>query len=136
MKDPRITATRPLSMTVHGVGARQGFDPPTQSAAYDELQALGLPMSSRYEVVDDEAGIRRYVAHWGEHRHDVEHEIDGVVIKVDHLGMPRRRGRRRTARWRCDPRDRRTGRRSAGRQRARLPLPQEVSGLRHDTGAP
>jgi DNA ligase (NAD+) len=100
MKDPRITATRPLAMTVHGVGARRGFDPPSQSVAYAELQALGLPMSSRYELVEDEAGIRRYVAHWGEHRHDVEHEIDGVVIKVDDLGLQRRLGSTaRAPRW-------------------------------------
>src|SRR3954471_7264642 len=92
MKDPRITATRPLAMTVHGVGARRGFDPPTQSAAYADLQGLGLPMSSRYEVVADEAGIRRYVAHWGEHRHDVEHDIDGVVVKVDDLSLQGRLG--------------------------------------------
>jgi len=100
MKDPRITATRPLAMTVHGVGARRGFDPSSQSAAYAELQELGLPMSSRYELVDDGAGIRRYVAHWGEHRHDVEHEIDGVVIKVDDLGLQRRLGATaRAPRW-------------------------------------
>jgi DNA ligase (NAD+) len=100
MKDPRVTATRPLAMTVHGVGARQGFDPPSQSIAYAELQELGLPMSSRYEVVSDADGIRRYVAHWGEHRHDVEHEIDGVVIKVDDLGLQRRLGSTaRAPRW-------------------------------------
>jgi DNA ligase (NAD+) len=57
-------------------------------------------MSSRYEVVDDEAGIRRYVAYWGEHRHDVEHEIDGVVIKVDDMGLQRRLGSTaRAPRW-------------------------------------
>ena len=100
MKDPRVTATRPLAMTVHGVGARQGFNPSSQSAAYAELQELGLPMSNRYEVVADEAGIRRYVAHWGEHRHDVEHEIDGVVVKVDDLGLQRRLGSTaRAPRW-------------------------------------
>ena len=100
MKDPRVTATRPLAMTVHGVGARRGFDPASQSAAYAGLQELGLPMSSRYEVVDDEDGIRRYVAYWGEHRHDVEHEIDGVVIKVDDLGLQRRLGSTaRAPRW-------------------------------------
>jgi DNA ligase (NAD+) len=91
-KDPRVTATRPLSMTVHGVGARRGFDPPAQSTAYEWLQALGLPVSSRYRVVDDASGVREYVAHWGEHRHDVEHEIDGVVIKVDSLALQGRLG--------------------------------------------
>jgi DNA ligase (NAD+) len=91
-KDPRITASRPLAMTLHGLGAREGFAPTTQSQAYEALQAMGLPVSSRYKVVDDIAGVREYVAYWGEHRHDVEHDIDGVVIKVDVLALQGRLG--------------------------------------------
>ena len=91
-KDPRVTATRPLAMTVHGLGARRGFDPRSQSAAYERLGELGLPVSSRYEVFGDLDGVRRYVAHWGEHRHDIEHDIDGVVIKVDDLALQGRLG--------------------------------------------
>jgi DNA ligase (NAD+) len=91
-KDPRITATRPLAMTLHGLGARDGFAPTTQSGAYEALQAMGLPVSGRYKVVDDIAGVRKYVAYWGEHRHDVEHDIDGVVIKVDTLALQGRLG--------------------------------------------
>jgi DNA ligase (NAD+) len=91
-KDPRVTATRPLSLTLHGIGAREGFEPLSQSEAYAQLQAWGLPVSSRYEVHDDLAGVRRYVAHWGEHRHDVEHDIDGVVVKVDQIALQRRLG--------------------------------------------
>jgi DNA ligase (NAD+) len=91
-KDPRVTASRPLAMTVHGIGARTGFDVTSQSSAYAALQDLGLPMSSRYEVVADAKAVKRYVAHWGEHRHDVEHEIDGVVVKVDDFGLQRRLG--------------------------------------------
>ena len=91
-KDPRITASRPLRMTVHGLGARDGFDPPTQSAAYEALRELGLPVSSRYEVVDDLEGMWGYIERWREHRHDVEHEIDGVVAKVDQLALQRRLG--------------------------------------------
>lgn len=91
-KDPRITATRPLAMTIHGLGARRGFEPPSQSAAYEQLRDLGLPVSSRYEVLPDLDGVRRYVAHWGEHRHDIEHDIDGVVVKVDALSLQGRLG--------------------------------------------
>ncbi|MBV9292653.1 MAG: NAD-dependent DNA ligase LigA [Frankiales bacterium] len=91
-KDPRVTATRPLAMTVHGIGAREGFDPPSQSAAYERLRELGLPVSERYEVADSLEGVQRYVAQWGEHRHDVEHDIDGVVIKVDSLALQGRLG--------------------------------------------
>jgi len=91
-KDPRITASRPLAMTIHGIGATDGFDVDTQSAAYAELEELGLPVSGRYKVVSDLAGVKEYVAYWGEHRHDVEHDIDGVVIKVDSLALQRRLG--------------------------------------------
>ena len=91
-KDPRVTAGRPLAMTLHGLGASEGFAPPTQSEAYAALDAMGLPVSGRYQVVDDLAGVRAYVAYWGEHRHDVEHDIDGVVIKVDQLALQGRLG--------------------------------------------
>src|SRR5205085_6975716 len=57
-KDPRVTATRPLAMTVHGLGAHRGFEPPSQSAAYERLRELGLPVSSRYEVLADLDAVR------------------------------------------------------------------------------
>ena len=91
-KDPRVTATRPLAMTVHGVGAREGFDVASQSEAYERMRDLGLPVSARYAVVDSVEKVQEYVAHWGEHRHDVEHDIDGVVIKVDSLALQGRLG--------------------------------------------
>jgi DNA ligase (NAD+) len=91
-KDPRVTATRPLALTLHGVGATQGFAPKSQSDAYAAMSALGLPVSARYEVVPDPAGVKKYVAHWGEHRHDIEHDIDGIVIKVDSLALQGRLG--------------------------------------------
>jgi DNA ligase (NAD+) len=91
-KDPRVTASRPLTLTLHGIGAREGYEPPSQSEAYAQLQQWGLPVSSRYEVHDDLAGALRYIAHWGEHRHDVEHDIDGVVVKVDQVPLQRRLG--------------------------------------------
>jgi DNA ligase (NAD+) len=99
-KDPRVTATRPLSLTLHGIGAREGWDPLTQSEAYRQLEAWGLPVSSRFEVVDDLTEVLAYIARWGEHRHDVEHEIDGVVVKVDELPLQRRLGATSNApRW-------------------------------------
>ena len=91
-KDPRVTATRPLSLTLHGIGKREGWDPVSQSQAYEQLATWGLPVSSRYAVFDDLTGALGYIAHWGEHRHDVEHEIDGVVVKVDQVSMQRRLG--------------------------------------------
>jgi DNA ligase (NAD+) len=91
-KDPRITAARPLTMTIHGIGFHAGWEPASQSEAYALLHEWGLPTSSRYEVFDDIDGALGYIAHWGEHRHDVEHDIDGVVVKVDQVALQRRLG--------------------------------------------
>nr|WP_203801186.1 NAD-dependent DNA ligase LigA [Actinoplanes tereljensis] len=99
-KDPRITASRGLRMVVHGIGARVGFTPTSQSHAYEALKAWGLPTSERWKLVDDLSGVRDYIAYYGEHRHDVEHEIDGVVVKVDSVSIQGRLGSTsRAPRW-------------------------------------
>jgi DNA ligase (NAD+) len=99
-KDPRVTASRPLRMIVHGLGAHDGWQPERQSEAYDRLRALGLPTSDRYAVVDDLEGVRAYIERYGEQRHSVEHEIDGVVVKVDQVALQRRLGSTsRAPRW-------------------------------------
>ena len=99
-KDPRVTAGRALRMVVHGVGARSGFAPTRQSEAYAMLGGWGLPVSTRFRVVDDLAGVSSYIEHYREHRHDVEHEIDGVVVKVDEVSVQRRLGATsRAPRW-------------------------------------
>jgi DNA ligase (NAD+) len=99
-KDPRVTASRPLRLVVHGIGARRGFEPDSQSGAYEALQSWGLPTSTRWRVVPDLAGVREYIGYYAEHRHDVEHEIDGVVVKVDEVAIQRRLGSTsRAPRW-------------------------------------
>ncbi|MFF5171371.1 NAD-dependent DNA ligase LigA [Micromonospora sp. NPDC000089] len=99
-KDPRVTASRPLRLVVHGIGARKGFQPAAQSEAYAALKAWGLPTSDRVRVVPDLAGVAEYIAHYGAHRHDVEHEIDGVVVKVDPVSIQGRLGSTsRAPRW-------------------------------------
>lgn len=82
-KDPRVTATRPLSMIVHGLGAHDGWDVASQSAAYEQLAAWGLPVSQTYRVLQTAAEVEGYIEQAGENRATVSHEIDGVVIKVD-----------------------------------------------------
>ena len=84
-KDPRVTAGRPLSVVVHGVGAKEGITFDSQSGAYGDLKTLGLPTSDRFKVCDTRKEVEKFIQHYAEHRHDVEHEIDGVVIKVDSL---------------------------------------------------
>ena len=99
-KDPRVTASRPLRVILHGVGARQGFEMRRQSEAYEQLKALGLPTSPRWKVLPDLAGVREYIGYYAQHRHDVEHEIDGVVVKVDSVAVQRRLGNTsRAPRW-------------------------------------
>ena len=84
-KDPRVSASRPLSVVVHGVGAREGINFDSQSQAYAVLKNLGLPTSDRFSVVSSRKEVEKFIEHYSKHRHDVEHEIDGVVIKVDSL---------------------------------------------------
>ncbi len=99
-KDPRVTASRPLRLVVHGLGARRGFEPSTQSHAYAALTAWGLPTSAQYKVLEDLAAVREFIAYYGEHRHSLDHEIDGVVVKVDDIATQRRLGSTsRAPRW-------------------------------------
>lgn len=76
-----------LRLLVHGIGAWP--DPPvsSQSEVYGLLSEWGLPTSPYFRTSDDAAGVQDFVAYYGEHRHDVEHEIDGVVVKVDELAL-------------------------------------------------
>ncbi len=105
-KDPKVTATRPLHMVVHGIGAREGFADGTDqrgarlSEAYDLLSEWGLPTTPHARVVDGVQGVRDFIAYYGEHRHSVEHEIDGVVVKVDEIRLQGRLGSTsRAPRW-------------------------------------
>lgn len=99
-KDPRVTASRALRMLVHGIGARRGFDITRQSQAYDLLKGWGLPVSTHGRVVDTAEQVQDYVTWAGEHRHAVEHELDGVVVKVDEIATQRALGATsRAPRW-------------------------------------
>ena len=91
-KDPRITASRPLSVVVHGVGANQGLTFKSQSDAYAQLKALGAPTSDRFKVCATRAEVIKFIEYYNEHRHDVEHEIDGIVIKVDDIAEQQKLG--------------------------------------------
>lgn len=99
-KDPKVTATRPLHMVVHGIGAREGFDIDRLSHAYELLHEWGLPTAKYNKVVGSLAGVREFIAYFGEHRHSVEHEIDGVVVKLDEIPLQGRLGSTsRAPRW-------------------------------------
>ncbi|MFJ4630487.1 MULTISPECIES: NAD-dependent DNA ligase LigA [unclassified Streptomyces] len=100
-KDPRVTATRPLHMVVHGIGALEDFTPLTRlSEAYDLLKTWGLPTSPYNKVVDDLDAVREFIRYYGENRHSVAHEIDGVVVKLDEIPLQGRLGSTsRAPRW-------------------------------------
>ncbi|MFH0173129.1 NAD-dependent DNA ligase LigA [Streptomyces cacaoi] len=100
-KDPRVTASRPLYMVVHGIGALEGYEGLTRlSEAYDLLRTWGLPTSPHNKVVGDLDGVRAFIAYYGENRHSVEHEIDGVVVKLDEIRLQGRLGSTaRAPRW-------------------------------------
>lgn len=99
-KDPAVTARRKLRMICHGLGHIEGFRPATLHDAYLALRAWGLPVSEHTTRVENDAGALDRIAYWGEHRHDVAHEIDGVVVKVDDVTLQRRLGSTsRAPRW-------------------------------------
>ena len=99
-KDPALTAQRPLSMFVHGIGAREGLAASSQSETYALLQEWGLPTSPYFKVLDSHDDVLKFIEHFGDHRHDLLHEIDGIVIKVDDFALQRALGHTsRVPRW-------------------------------------
>ena len=99
-KDPAKTAKRPLRMLVHGIGASTGLTITRQSEAYELLAGWGLPTSTHSAVVSTMAQVQAFVEKYGRERHSVEHEIDGVVVKVDEIATQRQLGATsRAPRW-------------------------------------
>jgi DNA ligase (NAD+) len=78
---------RGLRMLVHGIGAWPSPPVSSQSEVYGLLAGWGLPTASTFRVVDSAAAAADFIEHYGEHRHDLEHEIDGIVVKVDELAL-------------------------------------------------
>jgi DNA ligase (NAD+) len=91
-KDPRVSARRPLRFVVHGLGKVDGYKVTGLTAAYEQLKAWGLPVSERVRRFATLAEVDEYIAEYGENRHAVEHEIDGVVVKVDQIALQNRLG--------------------------------------------
>jgi len=99
-KDSAVTASRPLQMLVHGIGAWPNAPVANQSELYALLKTWGLPTSERYRVVDSPEAVLQYIDDFQAQRHSLEHEIDGVVVKVDNLAEQRELGSTsRAPRW-------------------------------------
>ncbi|MCA0217989.1 MAG: NAD-dependent DNA ligase LigA [Actinobacteria bacterium] len=76
-----------LRMLVHGIGAWPNPPVASQSEVYGLLAGWGLPTSTHYRVAPTAAAAAEFIEYFGEHRDSVEHEIDGIVIKVDELAL-------------------------------------------------
>ncbi|MGO3064848.1 MAG: NAD-dependent DNA ligase LigA [Brevibacterium linens] len=104
-KDPAVTARRPLHMLVHGIAVWTPADdshpePAHQSEVYEQFRSWGLPISDYFKVLDTVDEIEDFIAYYGEHRHDVTHEIDGIVIKIDDIAVQEAMGyTSRAPRW-------------------------------------
>ena len=99
-KNPAVTARRPLRMICHGLGYAEGFSPETLHDAYLAMKAWGLPVSDHTTRAVGLAAVQERIEYWGQRRHQIEHEIDGVVVKVDDFAQQRRLGATsRAPRW-------------------------------------
>ncbi|NYD79232.1 NAD-dependent DNA ligase LigA [Arthrobacter cupressi] len=99
-KDPAETAKRPLRMFVHGIGAREGLAATSQSETYKLLADWGMPVSPYLKVLPSFEEVLDFIKHFGEHRHDLLHEIDGIVVKIDDFATQRALGyTSRVPRW-------------------------------------
>lgn len=104
-KNPAVTARRRLRMICHGLGRAEfsaGYAPASLHDTYFALKAWGLPVSDHTTRVAGLAAVEEKIVYWGERRHEIEHEIDGVVVKVDDFAQQRRLGATsRAPRWAC-----------------------------------
>ena len=87
-KDARITAQRDLSFWSYQLGEVVGGPTFTRhSESLDFLGSIGFPVNPEIRVLGDLPSAEEYCRHWQEHRHDLEYQIDGAVVKVDDLAQ-------------------------------------------------
>ena len=106
-KDPAVTATRPLALWVYQVGeVDTGGGPLPEALASSHAASLawvastGLPVNPELRRVTGLDAVVEFCRHWEAHRHDLDYDIDGVVVKVDDFSLQRLLGATaRAPRW-------------------------------------
>jgi len=99
-KDPKVTASRPLRLWVHSFGAADGLTFDSHLGFLRWASDAGLPVPPTTEARDSLDGVKSFLTNWEEHRHSVDWEIDGTVIKVDQTSLQRELGNTSKApRW-------------------------------------
>jgi DNA ligase (NAD+) len=99
--DPKVTASRPLTMFCYGVGRLEGdWQPDTQMEVLEHLQRWGFRVNPEVRLVKDASGAEDYIQSLLQRRVRLGYDIDGVVIKVNRLDLQRRLGTiTRRPRW-------------------------------------
>lgn len=93
-------ALRKLKLVVHGIGQHEGIDLVTQADSYRLFKEYGLPTSKDFSVVESFEEVKSYIKKYGDKRHQLTHEIDGVVVKVNEINLQNQLGATsRTPRW-------------------------------------
>ncbi|HEX8581640.1 MAG TPA: NAD-dependent DNA ligase LigA, partial [Acidimicrobiales bacterium] len=83
-KDPGVTASRNLSMWCYQLGEVDGLPPlGGHVESLELLRGLGFPVNPEIRCVTSLEEVHEFCRHWEHHRHDLDYEIDGVVVKVD-----------------------------------------------------
>jgi DNA ligase (NAD+) len=90
--DPRITASRPLSLWTYGIGARGGWEPESHSEMLDWLRKRGFPVNDQVKLHKGVDEVAKRCRWWEDRRDQLDFEIDGVVVKVDDRGLQRELG--------------------------------------------
>ncbi|MEX0800328.1 MAG: NAD-dependent DNA ligase LigA [Dehalococcoidia bacterium] len=92
-KDPRVTASRPLDIWVYQLGwTEDGVDMESHWDSLQWLGELGFRVNPNIARYGDLAEVERHYQEWSEKRHELEYEIDGMVVKVDSLELQDRLG--------------------------------------------
>lgn len=90
--DPKLVAERPLRIFLYALGDAEGVEVANQLEALTLLERLGLPVVAEREAFDDFAALIQHVEDWASKRHELDYEVDGMVIKVASFSQRRRLG--------------------------------------------